>query len=147
MSYCFKMIFWILESFSNWFEVIWIAKSKVIKEIRKQKRKRRKEEKNRNGPRGRIPARNRSQPVAQITNRNGILYSFFISLTCGPHQSVHGIIFFLQRNSRWWPSPRHRDRLPSIPLYSLPDSKPSRAYKTPLTLLSSSPLLIPTNRR
>jgi hypothetical protein len=89
-SYCSGMLSWILEKFTNWFEVIWISNTKAIKEIRKQKRKRRKKEKNMKKGQGAPfrPSRETSPRPTYLFPRIGTRFSL-PSLTRGPHKSGH----------------------------------------------------------
>ena len=44
MFECFKRKTWFLKVFQNWFEVIWINQTKVIKQIRKTENEKKKSE-------------------------------------------------------------------------------------------------------
>jgi hypothetical protein len=37
-SYYLEMLFWILEKFRNWFELIWCSNEKVMKDLENRKR-------------------------------------------------------------------------------------------------------------
>jgi hypothetical protein len=88
--YYFKLQWWILQKFRNWFDLVWIIYAKVIKELRKTEKKRSKGEiKIEKGPGEPNRPSTASSPQPNNYFRTGTLCFPSPSLTYGPYLPGH----------------------------------------------------------